>query len=439
MANLPFIQALLGTLQQKQSDLPEDRTAYLASLDELSKLPSDVGASYPFRYNPTEPTPPNAANNGAPPISTGTGVSAPAIPPEALIAQSPRAQLGRQISDIQLKDYSPGVYRNPVTGETTNKRNKEGFSEVVREPGRDRDKKWSFAEKLGGALLGWASGGLAGGVKGATDRNFFEKLGDQQKLQRLAPAYERQQSIDKYDTEEAYRKAQTATIPIDDELRRLQIENTRESSRERIRAQARQTIFKGKHFDPKNPTHRKQAAEAGLDPDALSGWDDRNPLEKQVAGVTYRLNRQTGAYEPTNLPKDESKTVTDYTVEMPNGEKRTYKVAQKDAANFSTQMSSLGARLAQQESQFSRRMALDTNKFDFAKKQFEQMQDLRERALKSLDDARKSGDQSRVQRAEQDAKDYDVRVEQLRLAARKALANGELTQEQFDAMVGVLP
>jgi len=98
-----------------------------------------------------------------------------------------------------------------------------------------------------------------------------------------------------------------------------------------------------------------KAQQAGIDPVELEGWDDRNPVEKMVAGQQYRLNRTTGAYEPTNLPKDESATLTDYAVNMPNGEKRTFKVAQKDAARFATQMEVLGAQIeaaaSRQESQ----------------------------------------------------------------------------------------
>lgn len=66
------------------------------------------------------------------------------------------------------KDYS--ITKNPETGE------------VIR--GKDRDKSWSFWDKVGstllGALTGFGQGGIVGaiggGVKAGTDRNYFEKL-----------------------------------------------------------------------------------------------------------------------------------------------------------------------------------------------------------------------------------------------------------------------
>ncbi len=56
--------------------------------------------------------------------------------------------------------------------------------------GKGRNKKWSTLEKIGSALAGWATGGLAGGVMAATDRNFFNKIHDQNQINRLLPAIE---------------------------------------------------------------------------------------------------------------------------------------------------------------------------------------------------------------------------------------------------------
>jgi len=158
---------------------------------------------------------------------------------------------------------------------------------------------------------------------------------------RLAPLEKQRQTDQAFE----FNQAKINDIPIDNELKRQQIENQRLAKQEQVKASTLNKLSALKHFDPKNAAHASLAKQAGLNPDDLKGWDDRNPIEKTVAGVSYRLNRDSGQYEPTNLPADETKTLTDYEVEMPNGEKRKYRVSQRDAASFSTQMTALGARL----------------------------------------------------------------------------------------------
>jgi hypothetical protein len=71
----------------------------------------------------------------------------------APMAVRPQSEVDRQVSTITNKNYQPGVYRNPQTGETTNNPKKPGFTEVVQQPGADRDKKWSLKDKIGSTLL----------------------------------------------------------------------------------------------------------------------------------------------------------------------------------------------------------------------------------------------------------------------------------------------
>jgi hypothetical protein len=59
--------------------------------------------------------------------------------------------------------------------------------------GKGRNQKWSTFEKIASALAGWAQHGLAGGVAAATDRNYFNKIGDANKAQRLLPVIEQRQ------------------------------------------------------------------------------------------------------------------------------------------------------------------------------------------------------------------------------------------------------
>lgn len=159
-------------------------------------------------------------------------------------------------------------------------------------------------------------------------------------------------------------RAQTATIPIDDQLKREQILAQQQAAQQRITAAALGKLTGYKHYDPKNQAHQALAKQAGLDPETLQGWDDRDPVTKKVAGTTYEYNRSTQSFEPSDLPVDERETMTDYSVTMPNGEVRKYRVAQKDAANFSTQMSTLGARLEHTTSERKAKESFEITKLE---------------------------------------------------------------------------
>ncbi len=117
------------------------------------------------------------------------------------------------------KEYHKGQWTNITTGEVTSKRPKDGDPnwEQSKAPGIDRDKKWSTWDKIASALVGWAEGGIVGGVKAATDRNYFEKRGDAGEKQAALENVAIEQQFGKYDTDEAYKNAQTANI-YDDNL-----------------------------------------------------------------------------------------------------------------------------------------------------------------------------------------------------------------------------
>lgn len=204
---------------------------------------------------------------------------------------------------------------------------------------------------LKGAVRGFARGGLGGAAVGAAGEGFFPGMNRTMNAAEELPKVNQQVQVNRQrqsdqraaDREQAY----ADNLKADNQFNQDKLDAQQQS-------QGLNRLTKLRYFDPKNPAHQRLAKQAGLDPSELQGWDDRSPVTKQVAGVTYNLNRQTGQYEPTNLPKDETKAVTDYVVTMPNGEKRSYKVSQKEAANFSTQMSTLGAKIqAQKELQSS--------------------------------------------------------------------------------------
>lgn len=215
--NLEFITQILGTLQpKKQAPVPfgmtppfvepptgiDDPRAQLAAPTIPPIAPPAIPDRDPSRFTglntgqqfglgpQAEPQPVVPA---IPAPSASAGIPAPTVP---VVAPRTRTPLEEDFAEITGKRYNKGVYRNPETGETTNNPRKPGFTEVVTEPGKDRDKKWSLGEKIAGGLIGWAKGGLAGGIAGATDRNFFEKQGDQQQLKRIVPALQAEQQIE---------------------------------------------------------------------------------------------------------------------------------------------------------------------------------------------------------------------------------------------------
>ncbi len=365
MQNIAFLQRLLNQAQQRQvsptsvapppampaiqqgDDARQEMAQQQQQLPQIETLGGTTAERPDLPQIPLNTDPPDTPEYQAWQADQERNQA----PQQTLPAIEPPTTPEQELADVNNKRYNKGVWRNPETGETTSKPNKPGFTEVVTAPGKDRDKRWSTWDKIGSALVGWATGGLAGGIKAATDRNYFEKMGDQFQRERLLPQIAAKQQIGKYEADQEYGRVRNENIRADNDRLLEDQKIRRELGTQRIRSTALNRILGLKHFDPKNPTHAAAAQSAGLSPEDLQGWDDRNPVEKQVAGVTYRLNRQTGAYEPTNLPLDESKTLTDYTVAMPNGETRTYKVAQKDAASFATQMHALGLNLNDRERQ----------------------------------------------------------------------------------------
>lgn len=182
---------------------------------------------------------------------------------------------------------------------------------------------------------------LLGGVGAATglaNRGWNE----QRKAAEMIPILERQAQGEQ---NAAYRNAQMRNWDVDNQYNQEVLANRKENQDLTRKAGALNKIYSGKFFDPTNKVHAKLAVEAGLDPAELQGWDDRNPVTKMVAGTTYIYDRKDNTFKPSNIPTDESATLTDYAVKMPSGEMRTYKVAQKDAAKFATQMQVLGAQI----------------------------------------------------------------------------------------------
>lgn len=216
MNNIAFVQNLLKTLNR-----PEDEPA----LPGVPVIPTTAPAGdvrpglppiapTPTPYNPTEavPLPPIAQQAAMPPTPNYPIIPAtlpagqemfdlpngaenlPAITAGEQAAPAPLPAIGststpleQRLTKLDNKDYS---IEKDAEGNITHR-------------GKDRDKKWSIWDKIGSALAGWATGGLVGGVRGATDRNFFEKMGDENQRERLLPQIGAEQQIRKFNNEQA--------------------------------------------------------------------------------------------------------------------------------------------------------------------------------------------------------------------------------------------
>lgn len=205
-------------------------------------------------------------------------------------------------------------------------------------------------------------------------------------------------------------------IRFDNKLAKEKFDALQTAKADAAKGQALNKVVGLKWIDPKNTTHIALLERAGIDPTTVEGYDDRKRDMKQVAGIWYRDNGK-GVFEQTNIPLDESKSLVDYKVAMPTGEIRTFKVANKDAANFATQMHALGLRLEQQQQQFERRQALDEKQFGLAQAKFEQTK-------KEYDEALARGDKKT-------ATDKQMELADKIQKATTAYNTGELNDTQY--------
>lgn len=126
------------------------------------------------------------------------------VPYADVLAQAPQApQTPPNLNDprqrakyLESKQYNPGEYRKR-DGSITNNPNDPDVVETVREPGKDRDKKWSLGEKIGSFFLGMFDG--TGAIPAAMDRNYLERRQDRRELADTYGTIQRQQAVEKGD------------------------------------------------------------------------------------------------------------------------------------------------------------------------------------------------------------------------------------------------
>jgi hypothetical protein len=199
---------------------------YAGLVNSLDQLP----AIAPGQPTPLPDITPNTtavrqpiADEPPPPIAV-TPVATPATDASTVPTISPILQAEQdRLTGLFNKDYSPGQYRRADGTLTSHPTTKGGklppidqlgaisdasaagnkydpsapiANEIVQAPGKDRAQKWSLRDKILNAIEGWATGGLAEGIRGATDRNYQAKLKDQSDIARLLPQINAQQQIE---------------------------------------------------------------------------------------------------------------------------------------------------------------------------------------------------------------------------------------------------
>lgn len=378
----------------------------------------------------------------------------PRIAPPIIPSIEEPVALGEQDLPPIANDDAPNLARPSATEIARQK-----VQGLMNEKPVDNDK--SFMKKVGAfareALLGArdasiAKGGkadiweLLGGGVGGTGRYAIDPTVDEQRTlaknqEEALKNYQISATMEDFATGQKVKESQIANTKADNEYNQAVLQDRSEGRTAKMRQDSLKKLTGLKYYDPNNVAHKKLAEQSGLNTEALQGWDDRKRDRKQVAGQWFiEKTPNSGIYEQADIPVDESKTMVDYVVEMPpdnlgKREKRTYRVAQKDAANFSTQMSALGARLEQSESQFSRRLALDTAKFTQAKGEFERVIGLRQQQFDALQQARAQGNANAERDYQLKLDQYDAMLEKMLTASRSAFDLDESQKADIEEFV----
>lgn len=209
------------------------------------------------------------------------------------------------------------------------------------------------------------------------------------------------------DTQDAYRRAQTTTIPIDDENKRLQIEASRQNAADRIQAAALNKLAGLLTVDNKNPALIQLAKTGGLSDEQiakLGQYDFRNAQTFSINGQKFERNRITGEYELTGMPESEKDKIEKLEIEVPIPGKfnsdgspvtqtRVLNVPQSQAATILGQLQQ-----ARIQADFAQRRQANEHEHDLKKQQ------IAAKLAKALADHKAAIDAKKAKEAEEAAK-----------------------------------
>lgn len=253
------------------------------------------------------------------PTATPTGAVSP-----VLAEQLPSQATQGLINEVNSRDYSKARFDEQ--------------GNLIKPAGKDRDKKWSLGEKIGGTLLGalqgfgqgGIGGAIAGGVLGGSNRNFMEQQADAQRMARLMPQLEQQQQAEEFGLNQETRQIANKNILDDNAQKTREFDermayNKSEQERKIGDRTSRETtarmrgvmeILKGlPSYDPNDPKFAELTKALG---------DVKLPITTKDAKkkVDLKQDQRTGAWEAV---------VTDTT-----GAVETRPVLQKDGTQLKT-------------------------------------------------------------------------------------------------------
>lgn len=336
-------------------------------------------------------------------------------PSQPIYPRLPSADTQGQINAIYNKDYS--------------KAQKDAEGNIIKPAGKDRDKKWSTLEKIGnaamGALLGLSTGGIGGavvgGIQGATNRNYNEQLDDKRELAQLYPRLKQQQESETIQTNQQARQAQTQDI-----LRRPEKE-----------AQARQDKF---DLESKKQLGRMEVLQAK---EASEGkkWTlitKNGKFFKKFPDREEPLIDPTTGQQETNLLEMPIETTSENGVK---GYTKFGTILNAEATkNYRDAMVKLGeGRLEETKKQNSIRNAQWREQFNENRKRYTDLLDLKKQAQALQAQALASKDGTAAAKAEKDAADLQLKIDDLKVRWQKRIDNKNFTEEEYQELIQDLP
>lgn len=223
----------------------------------------------------------------------------------------------------------------------------------------NQDKGWkgwlkelaqNFAAGLGNAdpnanLWEKLGAGIGGGTVGAIDRTTNEKRMAGMKIPVIRDRINQRQQMERND-------AQTANIYADNEQKRRdadELKNYRTGQLDEKgntrRQQAVLAFHRSKQYNKSNPSNRKAAELAGLDPDSIPEYDLSNPVSKKINGLDYQWDRQKGEWNPSGLPPAEKDKIIPLEITVPGGKPQIFNVPQSQAASVAASLQAAGMQI----------------------------------------------------------------------------------------------
>ena len=265
----------------------------------------------------------------------------PPAPTGALFKDAPktRQRIAGDPLDWKIEQIKRWMYDDKLKNAPENKPNrwKAGAMLAMKHAGDVLMRGGSWADAIGAA-----GGAFAGG---AINPKAFADLKHGNILAYLYQKRAEQRREEDRQIGNAYRRAQIANMMSNIENR----EFDNNLSEDKFKEQTLREITKN-GFDPDNvsPAQLERLRRIGYTPQMVgkvSIWGDT----REIGGLSFKFNKATGAYEPTNLPENTPKKFTTITVKDIDGNESTYTVPEVKAAEFKTQMSVLGAQVKRDE------------------------------------------------------------------------------------------